>query len=435
MNRLSIARIQNAYRYISDFGSSGYILIFDISIGHGSGKILNLLALRADHHLANKNAPTLQDVHCISVGVSSSWTGENIAELLSRVISALGHPVAFLKDGGTDLGKATRIIQEVGCTAPSIDDLSHVVANILKHEYGDHPMFKTFLSACSQASKRLKQTILACLAPPKVSTKARFMNLYRLVKWAEKILKHSPKGRATKNSMVEKLRVCLGELPQCKFFVKRFLRDASALIEVQRILKNQGLCRKTFYECEIIINDAIPQLSPVRVKIMNWMRKHLAIAEKLGLDEIGMPISSDSIESLFGVTKMHGTSVVKDANRMAARIPAFCGPVTIEDAQAVIDVSVKDQKQIMGNLSSLIKQRHNILDHPGTIESIVSSEANGNLELAPEARNHAKNETIQVTSASSLDRGSPAVKEEKENIFPVIPYAPVFSGENLQPCQ
>jgi len=110
------------------------------------------------------------------------------------VIAVSGRPVGFIKDGGSDLAKAVRVLGERGFPSHSIDDISHMIANLLKHEYGNHPLLAVFMSACGKASQKLKQTILACLAPPKVSTKARFMNLHRLVLWADRLLKHSPVG-------------------------------------------------------------------------------------------------------------------------------------------------------------------------------------------------------------------------------------------------
>jgi hypothetical protein len=84
------------------------------------------------------------------------------------------------------LAKAVRLLEED--KSPCVDDVSHIVANLLKHEYQNHPMFETFISICGLISKNFKQTIFACLTPPKTSTKARFMNLHRLVKWSEKLL-------------------------------------------------------------------------------------------------------------------------------------------------------------------------------------------------------------------------------------------------------
>jgi hypothetical protein len=45
-----------------------------------------------------------------------------------------------------------------------------------------------------------------------------------------------------------------------------------------------------------------------------------------------LPISSDPIELLFGLAKQHGVGLLKDANRMALRMPALCGLPTEQEA-------------------------------------------------------------------------------------------------------
>ena len=62
---------------------------------------------------------------------------------------------------------------------------------------------------------------------------------------------------------------------------------------------------------------------------------------------------------------------VKDANRVAARLPAFCGPVTMEDAEAALNVSVKEQERVLEGGPSLIKQRREFLPNPGALESVA----------------------------------------------------------------
>jgi hypothetical protein len=360
--------------------SGGFIWMVDASIGLGAGKILAVLAVKADHYSVKGSAPSLKDVHCIAVGVAASWTGEAIAEFLLKSVKAVGRPVAFLKDGGRDLAKGVKILGEHGYWAISIDDASHVIANLLKREYGNNSMFETFISACGKVSKKLKQTILACLAPPKVSIKARFMNIHRLVEWADRLLKHSPKGRAAKGSLLEKLRGSLDQLPACKLFIRRFLRDATPLLKIQKILKNRGLGKETVRECKTLL-QVIPPSSPVRIGMEAWMDKQLSIAEELGLADLGLPITSDSIESLFGVAKTHGSGAIKDANRIASRIPAMCGSLTMADAQAVLNVSVKEQNQILGNLPSLIKQRRDILPNPGNLEKSLTGVPDHRFEM------------------------------------------------------
>jgi hypothetical protein len=174
--------------------------MIDICIGLGTGKMLAVLACEAHHHQLTPGALALDRVHCIGVGVAASWTGETIAELLKRLIAQIGRPAAYLKDGGSELHKAVAFLGEQGLSSPCLDDISHAVAGMLKRVYQDHPSFATFLSACGRVSGKLKHTMLACLAPPKVRTKARFMNVHRLFTWADRVLKLSPPGGAKTGS-------------------------------------------------------------------------------------------------------------------------------------------------------------------------------------------------------------------------------------------
>jgi hypothetical protein len=181
----------------------------------------------------------------MAVSVADSWTGESIAGFLEHLIASAGRPTAYLKDGGTDLQKAIRLLGAQGMASPCIDDVSHIIANLLKWWYQDHPIFETFLSACGRVSGKLKQTVLACLAPPKVQTKARFMNVHRLIRCADRLLRLSSSGGARKGSTLSKLRTCLDRLPSCRAFIKRFRDDAVPLLECQRILKARGLSHST----------------------------------------------------------------------------------------------------------------------------------------------------------------------------------------------
>jgi hypothetical protein len=384
VSRLAIVRMKDDMppvdvRTCIPLFSQGFILMLDASIGLGKGKIMTVLALDANHYMFNPGAPSLQDVKCVAVSVSDTWTGETIAVLLQKIIARIGSPVAYLKDGGTDLGKAVRLLNEKGFPGLSIDDISHLVANLLKHEYQGHPMFDVFIRACGKVSKMLKQSILACLAPPKVSTKARFMNLHRLVKWAVRLLKHSPRGRAAKGSILQKLRDRLDQLPQCRRFINDFLLDVEPILECQEILKTKGLSQASFGVC-LPITDGIPN-PYVRSGFSDWLEKHLLVAEMLGLQKTGMPISSDTIESLFGVAKIHGTGETRDADRIAQRIPALCGALTRQDAENVLKIGVKEQREWSCSSPSLTKQRRDVLSDGGCLENIPADDGNQGFEI------------------------------------------------------
>jgi len=144
----------------------------------------------------------------------------------------MGRPAASLKDHGSDLHKAVDLLDEQSLGSPCIDDISHAAAGMLKRTYQHHPAFESFLSACGRVSGTLKHTLLACLAPPTVRTKARFMHVHRLFTWADRVLQLSPPGGAKRGSMLAKLRAALDDLPTCKALIQRFRRDAGALLHI-----------------------------------------------------------------------------------------------------------------------------------------------------------------------------------------------------------
>jgi len=412
VTRLSIVRIQSFSTVELPPSSSnfnGWIYMIDASIGLGTGKILNVLALRANYHEFATDAPGFGDVRCVAVAVADSWTGDSIADFLKRVIAVTGRPTAYLKDGGTDLQRAIRLLAAEGLSSPIIDDISHAVANLLKWRYQAHPMFQTFLSACSQASAKLKQTNLACLVPPRVLTKARFMNLHRLTTWVAQLLKLSPSGRASKGSALSKLRECCELLPSCKPFIERFQGDVAPLLDCQRVIKNKGLSNQTRAQCESLIQD-IPARS-VRHEFRDYLDRQIDTARCVKLEEIGMPISTDPIESLYGLGKSHGTGQIKDANRIALRLPALCGAPTREEARQVLGVSVAEYRKIIAPLTSLSKQRRNVLPNPERLESLIDTKRH--IELIPSPKNRSNTKEIIMIPEGYANTSGPEICLQK----------------------
>lgn len=424
--RLSIVRIESARERRglplsrAPF-SNGLIWMIDISIGLGSGKILAVLALDAHHHQLVPEAPSLSRAHCIAVSVADSWTGDTIAKVLKRLIATLGRPAAYLKDAGSDLHKAADVLAEQGLASPCIDDISHAAAGMLKRYYQHHPAFERFVSACGRVSAKLKQTLLACLAPPTVRTKARFMNVHRLFTWAERLLQLSPAGGAKAGSILARLRACLDELPACKDLIKRFRADARGLLQGQQILKTKGLSHDTLAQCEPLIAD-MPSAA-LRLEFSAYLECQLDTAKTLGLDQIGLPISSDPIESLFGVGKRHGTGQTQDAARIALRLPALCGTPTREEAEQVLGISVARQQEFTAPFTSLTQQRREVLGHPEHLESLSWGQGEPQVELMPSPINRSNHEGIVNISMSYEEQSGPQFVDHEspwviENVGP-----------------
>jgi hypothetical protein len=428
--RLSIVRMQ-AVRLLQGGSkrlllfTNGLIWMIDTSITLGTGKLLSVLALDAYHYQLAGGAPGFQHVHCVAVSVSPSWTGERLADLLERVIAVMGRPAAYLKDGGSELHKAIGLLAERGLASPSIDDVSHAVANMLKRRYAQHPQFATFLSACGRVSSRLQHTVLACLTPPKVQTKSRFMNVHRLVRWADRVLGFLPVGRAKTGSVLAKLRTCLDDLPACRTLIRQFRDDAVALLACQKLLKTHGLTHDTLPQCAPFL-DTMASVR-VRQEFARYLHHQLETATSLGLDKVGLPISSDPIESLFGLTKQHGAGPIKDANRMALRIPALCGVPTLEEAGQVLEITVAQQQALTDGVSSLTKQRRQMRAEPHHLEQLGSGRDQGNVELIPPGKNRSDRSNI-----ISLPNGYKEVKESRPQRHEVSPTQATAVGNQVQ---
>src|SRR5215510_15472284 len=100
------------------------------------------------------------------------------------------------------------------------------------------------------------------------------------------------------------------------------------------MLKTTGLSHDTLAQCQPLI-DAMPSRA-LSLEFNAYLAFELETATTLGLDHIGLPISSDTIESLFGVAKHHGVGQTQAAARIALRLPALCGAPTREEVAQVV---------------------------------------------------------------------------------------------------
>ena len=128
------------------------------------------------------------------------------------------------------------------------------------------------------------------------------------------------------------------------------------------------------------------------------MDKHLGAARQLGLDTIGLPMSSDPIESLFGIAKQQSQGPIKDADRLAVYLPSFCGPRGPTEAKRVLEISVAQQQEVIGSVSSLTKQRRQVLPNPGSLESLVEADRHCHIELLAGSKNRSKSAVISTLS-------------------------------------
>jgi hypothetical protein len=305
-----------------------WVAIIDHSIGIGPNKVLVVLRMLSDVISTFGRAIRLEDCKCIGLKVVETVNGETTAADLTEIFAKSGNPSIVIRDCDATLKKGvSRWAQAQDLDIPIIEDIGHVVGSGLKAEFEKNADFKTFISLLGKGAKRLRQTMLAFLLPPKLRTKGRFQGVACLTKWAKKVLPiFSSLGRARKGSTLDKLRTAFPDFIQLKRFITRFSLAADVTSQMMKVLKTQGLTPQTHDECRQLLAQ-LPKHSKTRQRLEKWLDTHNAISERPD-DEPTMAIlvSSDIIESLFGRFKYFLERGPRSGiTRSVLLIPGMCG--------------------------------------------------------------------------------------------------------------
>lgn len=299
--------------------------IVDHSIDIGTKKALVVLRIPLDVLTKRQTALTLADCECIGLKVSEKVNGESIADDLNAIFAQAGDPSVIIKDCDRTLQKGVRLCAQKRSTEyPVIDDIGHVVARALKAEYEQSTAYKQFTSLTAKGAKRLRQTRLASLVPPKLRSKGRFQSIGKLGQWGKKMLNILDfSGPPEKGSALEKLRQVFAELSVVEPFIHDFANTAKITSKLMKILKNKGLDLTSYQQCQHLI-EKLDKPSKVKTHLQDWLQKHKKIQQQFPLTSL--PVSSDIIESLFGHFKhIIERSPQADMNRTTLLIPALCG--------------------------------------------------------------------------------------------------------------
>ena len=303
-----------------------WVAIIDHSIDIGTKKALVVLRVKMNALSQGKQAITLKDCACIGLKISEKVNGECIALELEEIFNNAGMPDAIIKDTDYTLQKGVRLWSEKQeVSIPVIDDISHVMANALKAQFETSKTYQRFTALISQCAKRLRQTDLAFLTPPKLRTKGRFLSISKLGKWGNKMLEVlAVKGRAKQHSTLARLRTALSGFILLKPFIIRFANNATVVCNIMEVLKNKGLDQTSHQQCYQLSNT-LPN-SIVKKRIQHWLQKHIEIQQQI--TQLPLLVSSDIIESLFGSFKyIIERSPQADMNRTTLLIPALCGNI------------------------------------------------------------------------------------------------------------
>lgn len=177
------------------------------------------------------------------------------------------------------------------------------------------------------------------------------------------------------------MRACLDALPTGKACITRVHAEASGLLACHKRRNTTGRSPNTLRQCEPLL-AAMPSQA-LRRECRASLACQRETATRLGLDDLGVPSSAETIAALVGVAKPHGVGQTQEAARLARRVPAFCGAPTREEAPQVLAVRVARPQAVTAPCPSLTQQRREVLGHPERLESLGRTQGTPHVERLP----------------------------------------------------
>lgn len=334
--RVGLHRLQQAQHPLA----TPWVGIADFTIQIGSKKALIILRVPLSA-VRQGQALTLQHVEVIGLSLGEIWHGARVKTYLISLFKRCGWPAHMVSDGGSDIKKGiVDTLRGAPKRASWISDVSHVVANALKHYYAKLSLLQQFQTLCTRIRGRLQQTKWAFLLPPKTRAKGRFLSVSRQAKWGLRTIAYLEEHTRAPSPEAAALGHALRGLKAFQPFLMTFVRNTQCVNEVMQIVKTHGLSAASIHACQERLGD-LPARSPIRKEVSHYLQHYLPLVALSPSPLLG---SSDVIESLIGKAKQRlDANGRSELNKSILLLPCMCGELTPDFvAEALITVRVED---------------------------------------------------------------------------------------------
>jgi hypothetical protein len=344
-----------------------WILFADHAIEIGKHRFLGILGIR----LANLPPPgeclKLSDMTPVALLPVESSTQEIVHQQLEAVSAATGiMPAAILSDEGSDLSGGIDRFCQAHPETTRYRDLPHMVARLLKKRLEKNACWNAFLKQATQTKFQTNQTELAFLVPPRLRSKARYMNLQSMLKWAEKVLTvlDDPSLVSPSLCSVDRLNTKFQWLREYRKDLEVWSSWLSLTDRALDIVRRNGYCRSTADD----VKQALTEISDTPEKeLLKHELLEIVNAESSQVRAgTRMPGSTEILESSFGKLKeIEGDQSRSGFTSLILVWAALFGTTTSEVIrQALTEVPVKLVKAWgRTNLGPTIQSKRTKLAH------------------------------------------------------------------------
>ena len=317
--------------------NKAWVWMIDYSIQLGNEKCLVILGIPRSE-IPKDRALSKSDMTMLHMSIMTSSTGEAIYDILTELSKRLKViPCQIIADEGGDLVKGIKLFCANNPKCKHTSDIKHKMAAWCKNNLGKSAQWDTFLKQVNVSRKQMQQTALTSLCAPKLRSKARYMNIGELTKWAHKVLLLIDNGCPNYDkALVDKYLGWLGD----------YRKDISTYMSIHELtgvidghIKCNGLMRQTKKLITKLLPDdnVLPSLSlkfkSDILKFITEQTQSIRSGERL----VG---STEILESLFSdLKRISGQHTKSGFTRLVLALPAFIGKLDeqiVKDAMSTV---------------------------------------------------------------------------------------------------
>ena len=272
---------------ISQENEAPKVLMVDESIGIGQEKVLLFLGIKAENWRENPSNLKHEDAMVVGLQTKKSWDGKTIAKNLQEVKFKVEYVVS---DCCSTLKRAYEL-----CGWVHVPDCTHFMGNLMKHHHEKQEGYEKLLSGMSKIRQRWGQSKFSAMITPDMRTKSKFLNLFAIADWLEKILDNWENLNAEEQSRVSFVQ-------ELSNYAKEMICMCKIIKQLSELLKTKGITPDSYMQIQNIFSRSrkeSPTLESIEKAMLEYVTKVRASLPK----ENSILCCSDLIESYFGKFK------------------------------------------------------------------------------------------------------------------------------------
>jgi hypothetical protein len=281
-----------------------WVWIADHTLQLGQEKCLLIVGIRLSSLRADTCHLTHEEMEPIALCPVRTSNGDVVYEQLEEAVKKTGVPRAVVSDHGPDLQAGIRQFCAQHPVTCALYDITHKAASLVKAFLTYDDTWERFCRFATRMKQQVTLTDLAVLAPPAQRTKARYMNVSRLGRWAANILEVLDDKRPLSTTETMSSHPHAEKVTGIEDF-REDIAVWNAIGEIVTIVEKavrqygyQPLCVERL-EAHISAVEWLPHVSNFAEDLLQFVRAESAKARP-GERLVG---SSEVIESVFGKLK------------------------------------------------------------------------------------------------------------------------------------